>query len=69
MLQKSELELGHSLDIAVLTHFANALLLSTSAGESKRLIDPMLKQLCQIAAVELHPESFLDTEASHTPFG
>lgn len=69
MLQKSELELGHSLDVAVLTHFANALLLSTSAGESKRLIDPMLKQLCQIAAVELHPESFLDTEASHTPFG
>ncbi|NLQ24796.1 phytanoyl-CoA dioxygenase family protein [Shewanella sp. S-1] len=69
MLQRSELELGHSLDIAVLTQFANALLLSTSAGESKRLIDPMLKQLCQIAAVELHPESFLDTEASHTPFG
>ena len=69
MLQKSELELGHSLDVAVLTQFANALLLSTSAGESKRLIDPMLKQLCQIAAVELHPESFLDTEASHTPFG
>lgn len=69
MLQRSELELGHSLDVAVLTQFANALLLSTSAGESKRLIDPMLKQLCQIAAVELHPESFLDTEASHTPFG
>ena len=69
MLQRSALELGHSLDIAVLTQFANALLLSTSAGESKRLIDPMLKQLCQIAAVELHPESFLDTEASHTPFG
>lgn len=69
MLQRSELEFGHSLDVAVLTQFANALLLSTSAGESKRLIDPMLKQLCQIAAVELHPESFLDTEASHTPFG
>ncbi|MCU8106413.1 phytanoyl-CoA dioxygenase family protein [Shewanella sp. SM101] len=69
MLQRSDLELGHSLDVAVLTQFANALLLSTSAGESKRLIDPMLKQLCQIAAVELHPESFLDTEASHTPFG
>ncbi|MCU8021104.1 MULTISPECIES: phytanoyl-CoA dioxygenase family protein [unclassified Shewanella] len=69
MLQRSELELGHSLDVAVLTQFANSLLLSTSAGESKRLIDPMLKQLCQIAAVELHPESFLDTEASHTPFG
>ncbi|MGI2184485.1 phytanoyl-CoA dioxygenase family protein [Shewanella oncorhynchi] len=69
MLQRSALELGHSLDIAVLTQFANALLLSTSAGESKRLIDPMVKQLCQIAAVELHPESFLDTEASHTPFG
>lgn len=69
MLQRSALELGHSLDVAVLTQFANALLLSTSAGESKRLIDPMLKQLCQIAAVELHPESFLDTEASHTPFG
>lgn len=69
MLQSSERELEQSLDVVALTQFANSLLLSTSAGESKRLIDPMLKQLCQIAAVELHPESFLDTEASHTPFG
>ncbi|PTA48523.1 phytanoyl-CoA dioxygenase [Shewanella morhuae] len=69
MLQNLELKLGQSVDVAALTQFANALLLSTSAGEAKRLIDPMLAQLCQITAVELHPEYFLDTEASITPFG
>lgn len=69
MLQSSERELEQSLDVVALTQFANALLLSTSAGESKRLIDPILEQLCQITAVELHPEYFLDTEASITPFG
>lgn len=69
MLQSSERELEQSLDVVALTQFANALLLSTSVGESKRLIDPILEQLCQITAVELHPEYFLDTEASITPFG
>lgn len=69
MLQSSERELEQSLDVVALTQFANVLLLSTSAGESKRLIDPILEQLCQITAVKLHPEYFLDTEASITPFG
>lgn len=69
MLQSSERELEQSVNVVALTQFANALLLSTSAGESKRLIDPILEQLCQITAVELHPEYFLDTEASTTPFG
>jgi len=69
MLQSSERELEQSVNVVALTQFANALLLSTSAGESKRLIDPILEQLCQITAVELHPEYFLDTEASITLYG
>lgn len=69
MPQKSELESGQSADMAMLIHFANALLQAPSAGEAKRLIDPMLTQLCAMTEIELHPEYFLDTEASITPFG
>ncbi|MGX9461409.1 phytanoyl-CoA dioxygenase family protein [Shewanella sp. A14] len=49
--------------------FTNALLLAKTAGEAKQLIDPMLTQLCQFTDVELHPESFLDSEASYTTYG
>lgn len=69
MPQRSKLESGQSADIKALIHFANALLQASSAGEAKRLIDPMLAQLCAMTEIELHPEYFLDTEASMTPFG
>jgi len=69
MPQRSKLESGQSADIKALTYFANALLQASSAGEAKRLIDPMLAQLCAMTEIELHPEYFLDTEASITPFG
>lgn len=69
MPQKLELESGQGADIAMLIHFANALLQAPSAGEAKRLIDPMLVQLCAMTEIELHPEYFWDTEASITPFG
>ncbi|PIW60187.1 phytanoyl-CoA dioxygenase family protein [Shewanella sp. CG12_big_fil_rev_8_21_14_0_65_47_15] len=69
MRQRSELESGQSADIKALIHFANALLQASSAGDAKRLIDPMLAQLCAMTEIELHPEYFGDTEASITPFG
>ncbi|MCL1090353.1 phytanoyl-CoA dioxygenase family protein [Shewanella profunda] len=69
MLQKLEFESGSSLSVEALAAFANALLQATSAGESKRLIDPLLTQLCQWAELDLHPDGFFDTEASMTPFG
>ncbi|MGI2142195.1 phytanoyl-CoA dioxygenase family protein [Shewanella baltica] len=69
MPQSSGVESGQSADIKALIHFANALLQASSAGEAKRLIDPMLAQLCAMTKIELHPEYFLDTEASMTPFG
>jgi hypothetical protein len=49
--------------------FAAALLQSRSAGEAKALIDPVLTALCQFIDLDLHPDIFLDTDATLTPFG
>lgn len=55
--------------VEALTTFAKSLLSASFAGEAKRLIDPVLAQLCALTEVDLHPELFLDSEASITPFG
>ncbi len=49
--------------------YAHALVQSRSAGEAKALIDPVLSALCQLIGLELHPDIFLDTDATLTPFG
>ncbi|MDG5901149.1 phytanoyl-CoA dioxygenase [Shewanella xiamenensis] len=69
MMPRSKPNAGQREAFLRLKLFAQALLQSHSAGEAKRLIDPMLAQLCQLTGLELHPGFFLDTEASITAFG
>lgn len=69
MAQRLKPDIRQNRERIELTQFAHALLQSRSAGEAKRLIDPILAQLCQLTGLVLHPACFLDTEASITAFG
>ncbi|AQT61719.1 phytanoyl-CoA dioxygenase family protein [Cellvibrio sp. PSBB023] len=45
------------------------LLACTTAGEAKPVVDELVRQLCEITALDLHPALFLDEHATITPQG
>lgn len=52
-----------------ITLLVTQLLACTGAGESKPIVDGLVKQLCDITALDLHPALFLDEHATITAQG